>query len=221
MEGTKLQRWEFESKINALAAISASPAENKPDIIFLVERKYKKWRIKLFGLTGDTKPSKTDNQTKVLYECQQQISNLKVLHDGRVVVATTGKCLVVGTAIGEATAGSYVWTELTSPDWLTCLDVQESSKEPILSKSREKLKMSGKSGPNPTIDIVVGDIKGTIFVHHDLLNRLIPDHQKGEPARLDRLARGASRRRHWHREAVHSVKWSLDGRVGTISLVDI
>ncbi|KAH0559865.1 hypothetical protein GP486_003613 [Trichoglossum hirsutum] len=210
-EGKKLQRWEFESDINALAVASPSPAEDKTDVIFLVEKKYEKWRIKLFELTRDAKQSKTGNQTKVLYECQQQISNLKVLHEGQVVVATSGKCLVVGTAIGDATTGSYVWTEFTSPDWLTCLDARESSKEPISSKSKEDLKVRGNRKTNPAIDLVVGDIKGAIFVHHDILNRLVADHRKGASVRPEHLARGASRRWHWHREAVHSIKWSLDG----------
>ncbi|KAI9785919.1 MAG: hypothetical protein M1839_008185 [Geoglossum umbratile] len=212
IEGTKIQRWEFESEINALAIVSASPTENKSDIIYMIEKKYEKWRIKLFELVKGADPSKTDNQTKVLYECEQQISSFKVLHEGRVVVATSGKRLVVGTTKGEITAGSYVWMEFTSPDWLTCLDVRESSKESISAKGKkEKLKAGVASKSSPAIDVVIGDIKGVIYVHSDLLNRLIHDHEADRSARLGHLVRGASRRRHWHREAVHSVKWSLDG----------
>ncbi|KAH0542970.1 hypothetical protein FGG08_002658 [Glutinoglossum americanum] len=209
IEGTKIQRWEFQSEIRALAITSASLAENKSDIIFMVEKKYEKWRIKLFELVKDTKPSETDNQTKVVYECQQQILNLRVLYEGRVVVATSGKCLVVGTAKGEVTDGSYVWIEFTSSDWLTCLDVRESSEEP--KSKREKSSKGGSLKWSPAIDVVVGDIKGAIFVHSDLLNRLIPSDQRDKSTRLEHVIRGASRRRHWHREAVHSVKWSLDG----------
>ncbi|KAI9764862.1 MAG: hypothetical protein M1840_008008 [Geoglossum simile] len=211
VEGTKLQRWEFESEINALATISASLAEGKSDIIYMIEKKYEKWRIKLFELVKGAEPSKTGNQTKVLYECEHQISSLKVLHEGRVVVAISGKCLVVGTAKGEATGGSYVWMEFTSPDWLTCLDARESSKEVSAKAKKEKTKTSVALKSSPAIDVVVGDIKGVIFIHSDLLNRLIPDNEADKSTRLEHLVRGVSRRRHWHREAVHSVKWSLDG----------
>jgi len=212
IEGTKIQRWEFESEINALATISTSLAEDKSDIIYMIEKKYGKWRIKLFELVKGAEPSKTDNQTKVLYECEHQISSLRVLHEGRVVVAISGKCLVIGTAKGEVAAGSYMWMEFTSPDWLTCLDARESSKESISAKSKkEKPKANAASKSNPAIDVVVGDIKGVMFIHSDLLNRLIPDDEADKSTRLEHLVRGASRRRHWHREAVHSVKWSLDG----------
>jgi NET1-associated nuclear protein 1 (U3 small nucleolar RNA-associated protein 17) len=59
------------------------------------------------------------------------------------------------------------------------------------------------------VDVVVGDVKGAIFVHNDLLRNLIGSQKSmtDDQHPIDLIPR----KLHWHRKAVHCVKWSLDG----------
>jgi NET1-associated nuclear protein 1 (U3 small nucleolar RNA-associated protein 17) len=48
-----------------------------------------------------------------------------------------------------------------------------------------------------------------VFVHNDLVLKLFMQSQEGNlPSGLSLVPR----KMHWHRQAVHTVKWSLDGQ---------
>jgi NET1-associated nuclear protein 1 (U3 small nucleolar RNA-associated protein 17) len=57
------------------------------------------------------------------------------------------------------------------------------------------------------VDLVVGDVQGVIFLHNDLLAKLFLQSLDGKTPGINLVPR----KLHWHRQAVHAVKWSLDG----------
>ncbi|KAI9872810.1 MAG: hypothetical protein M1830_001174, partial [Pleopsidium flavum] len=67
---------------------------------------------------------------------------------------------------------------------------------------------SRKPSSQSSIDIVAGGVKGGIYIYRDLLERLI---QKERLAQTGRALDLSASLHHWHREAVSTVKWSLDG----------
>lgn len=58
------------------------------------------------------------------------------------------------------------------------------------------------------VDLAVGCARGPIFLYHDVVARS-PLAASGTPRKGGSLQ---PRKHHWHRRAVHSVKWSHDGK---------
>lgn len=93
-------------------------------------------------------------------------------------------------------------------DVICALDVRVSQ--------RAQLGKGGKSSRQdvPVVDVIAGGARGAIYHYHDLLSE------------LERLTSADSKRKsmearkfHWHRRAVHSVKWSRDGKAHQFSAV--
>ena len=58
----------------------------------------------------------------------------------------------------------------------------------------------------PVLDIIVGGARGSIYLYHDALARsqaLAKSGSDKEPIQAQNF--------HWHRRAVHALKWSRDG----------
>jgi len=60
-----------------------------------------------------------------------------------------------------------------------------------------------------TLDVVIGGAKGMIFVYEDLLNNLVQSERASKAS--EPAADLKPRILHWHRQAVGTVRWSLDG----------
>lgn len=68
-----------------------------------------------------------------------------------------------------------------------------------------------KTVPMPVVDVVVGDVHGMLFLHSDLLRNLV-NIKKADAGPAINLV---PQKMHWHRQAVNTVKWSLDGKSPT------
>jgi hypothetical protein len=104
---------------------------------------------------------------------------------GRAVSLITGKDIVIINSDGTKWQTPRVF-KMTFP--LTCMDVLTVA--PATSKKGKKGAVQ-RGG-----DIVVGDSVGAIYVLHDAVAS---------------RAEITPRKMHWHRMAVSSVKWALDG----------
>ncbi|KAL8692499.1 MAG: hypothetical protein Q9218_002502 [Villophora microphyllina] len=71
-----------------------------------------------------------------------------------------------------------------------------------------KTKRSGKISQNYRMDTVIGGLQGSLHIYDDLLNKLVRMESNTEKPATNDLT---SRQKHWHRNAVLSVKWSHDG----------
>lgn len=146
---------------------------------------------------------------KVIYTRGDIIENLKSMSNGQALAASSRKNIIVGTlrstSIVSVKELEYEFFVLDCADEITCLDFRVAERVHLNRKSQ-------KQGNGPVLEVVVGCARGAIYFYNDLLPQLSYLAKVG--------ARSASlqpRKYHWHRKAVHAVKWSQDGKFNTYS----
>ena len=205
-KGLKVEYWNTSSPTHSLVAPKSTADDESNGLVYTIDSKGESlWMITAHRLIGGTDAAKTDLGT--LWKYTQPLTSLKIFDNGRVIVATSGSYLMVGTTEKPNATPlrevSYSWREVECPEWITSIDVQV--KYPNQPSKKTKL-------PHPTsqaaVNIVLGGLKGAIFVYYDLLKKI-----KEAERRLlsDKGSNIISHRKHWHRNAVLSVKWSVDG----------
>jgi NET1-associated nuclear protein 1 (U3 small nucleolar RNA-associated protein 17) len=120
---------------------------------------------------------------------------MKVLDEGKILVLYAGDRLLLGqrTRKPEEGPADYTWREVSLPHKTTTIDARCHA---IATSTKKK---------RSAVDIVVGSQNGSILIYDDVLFRLV---SKERNPRDDDIV---SRRFHWHRNEVLTVKWSLDG----------
>ena len=217
-KGTKLGRWDLKSPILGLAVGVQDGPDRPVDIVFALDAIQESGtRISAHKLVGGAEASKTESKT--ILQVEKQISGFKLGLDGQVLIVSSGPLLIVGYSLqGPKTPfrdSKYEWRELRTPDRITCMDVRQSSNVPRANGTKSKPKASIFT--EASIDVVVGNEKGVVFAHQNILNKLMILEQRGAAALEGSLV---PRKLHWHREEVHSVRWSRDGTL-SISLHSI
>lgn len=130
----------------------------------------------------------------VALETSEQINTIRVAYEGRVILASDGCRLFLGTTpnvdLENPESTKYTWREATLPVSATCLHLRENPE--------------GKSTKTAdVVDLVIGEGNGSMLIYHDLSNTLFGRNaeKKSPPRKL-----------HWHRGAVSTVRWSKDGK---------
>ena len=193
-----------------MTASSMTSAGRTRDIVFTTEeRRDGGWRVTAHELT----PPGSDIPTvaRTIYTSTQPIHILKVVKNGSLIVAASeSRVLVANLRTADFDSVDkirYEFRVFESTDYISSIDVRvTAANKGQKSKSKESKSKAETFG---VVDVVVGDVKGSIFVHSDLLRKMIQSQNavaSGKPA-ADMLPR----KMHWHRKAVQSVKWSLDG----------
>ena len=205
-EGSRLGRWRTSSSIYSLMTAKQNIDDPSYDLVYTIDRKAQgSWLISVHRLAGHEGGTKTD--VKTLFTNQQALSSINVLDRGRVIVATSGSELILGSTDESAPLSledlSYTWRVIECPEHIASTDVRVRPSEGVQKPSK-----GGRSGVD-AIDIVVGGLKGSIYIYDDLLRKIIRRDQRGGKGNsIDTT----SRRLHWHRNAVQAVKWSADGK---------
>jgi hypothetical protein len=188
-----------------MTVASVDSGGRKRDIVVTTEKQDEGWRISVH------EPSALGNsliiQSRVIYTSSKQIQMIKVTREGGVIVAASEERILLGTLksldFGSIDKIRYEFRIFESTDYLCSMDIRVSKRNS--SSGREASKLEKTS----IVDVVVGDAKGAIFIHNDLLGNLIRSQTpSAEGANAINLI---PRKLHWHRKAVNSVKWSLDG----------
>ena len=204
IEGVKLEYWNTSSPMHSIVASKPSADDEINDLVYTIDRKGDgPWMITAHRLLGGSDAANTDLVT--LRKYPEPLTSLRVYEGGRVIVATSGSCLMIGTTEKPNATPlrnvSYTWREVQCPEWITSIDVQIKH----VGKGAKKTKQ-GKSTFQGAVHIVLGGLKGAIFMYEDLLRTLVEAERHSNKA-----ANITSQRKHWHRNAVLSVKWSADG----------
>ena len=205
VEGSRLGRWRTSSSIYSLMTAKYNIDNPKCDLVYTIDRTAQgSWLISVHRFAGHEGGAKTE--VKTLFTNQQALSSINVLERGRVIVATSGSELILASSDEPAPSllgdVSYTWRIIESPEHIVSTDFRVRS-----SGGVQKSFKGCRSSPD-AIDIVVGGLKGSIYIYEDLLRKIIRrDHRAGKGDSVDIT----SRRLHWHRNAVQAVKWSADG----------
>ncbi|KAK1625017.1 WD domain-containing protein [Colletotrichum phormii] len=121
-------------------------------------------------------------------QVDQAMHLLRSSPDGKVIVGATKDGLVVGTGTPES---EWEFFAFDTTDIICALDIRVThSKDNSL-----------------VLDLIAGGARGAIYFYDDIFRKL--QNLNGSKSKREALQ---SRKFHWHRRAVHSVKWSKDGQ---------
>ncbi|KAL8696611.1 MAG: hypothetical protein Q9224_002704, partial [Gallowayella concinna] len=206
--GEKIHYWYTDIPIYALQSSKLVGSKASQDLVYAITRKGKRpSKIRAYPLEVGGKAGSGYTEGVTLRTSKEQITSFQVLEHGRLIIATSGSVLSLGYAelsnqlpLSEVL---YTWRDVECPEWISCFDVRTIA--PIADP--RNLKGSKDSRTSRTA-IVVGGLKGSLHVYDDLLGQLILKEKGSDKASHVDLT---SRKQHWHRNAVLSVKWSRDG----------
>ncbi|KAL2039315.1 hypothetical protein N7G274_007983 [Stereocaulon virgatum] len=201
VEGTRTGHWTLASSVYALVTSSRGLEESTRDLVYTVDSKHgEPWLLSAHRLARVDDATNSDAATLLKYD--EPISSIKVLERGRVIVAASRAQLIIGYCKNPITPDlrdlSYTWRIVECPEWIAGFDVR--TRHRMVQNQAEKKGMVSEA-----IDVAIGGLKGSIYIYEDLLNQLI--HRERRKDSIDII----SRRLHWHRNSVLTIKWSLDG----------
>lgn len=186
--------------IGAIAVARIS--ETKQDTIFAIHREESEEGLR----DHITVQSMSSPAVRLFFVSMQTLKYLKVLDNGRTIIAASETHLCIGTLSGAALNAStelsdlpsrYVWRKQKSVEPVTCLDAQVRTASSSGSSKKQRL----------IVDLVFGNLKGEIIVYEDIVHKLEENEKlKGKDNAPKPIVS------HWHREAPATVKWSLDGK---------
>jgi NET1-associated nuclear protein 1 (U3 small nucleolar RNA-associated protein 17) len=186
-----------------MTVASMESSGRRRDVVFTTEaRKDGGWRITANELAPPNGQIKTEART--IYTSKYRVNFLKTENEGSIIVAASENRVLIGrlrsTDYDTVDKIKYEFRVFESSDHISSLDLRVSGRTGSgeLKKSVRKL---------PVVDLVVGDVKGAIFLHTDLLAKLVMSQEGTLPSSFSITPK----RMHWHRQAVLAVKWSLDG----------
>jgi NET1-associated nuclear protein 1 (U3 small nucleolar RNA-associated protein 17) len=186
-----------------MTVASMESAGRRRDVVFTTEiRKDGGFRVAANELSMPD--SGIDNAARTIYTSTEVISFLKTSKDGSVIVGSSGKRILVGrlrsTEYNTIDKIRYEFRIFETTDPIRSLDLRLSDRTRIEAEGLKKTLRR-----TPIVDVVVGDVRGVVFVHNDMIVKLFADGTL--PSGLSIMPR----KLHWHRQAVNTVKWSLDG----------
>ncbi|KAI1459976.1 sporulation protein [Annulohypoxylon moriforme] len=181
-------------------SVESIQVDNKiRDVPFISVEKGGTWQI----IACDFRGSRIHTYKSLLSQANP-ILDLRSIRDGYALVASSERDVLFGmqrtAAVRAVSDLRYEFFTLNGSDEITCLDVRVTDRVHLNRKSQ------AEAGDAPVVEIVVGCARGAVFFYNDLvpqLTRLFSS--KGHKSSLQ------PRKYHWHRKAVHAVKWSRDG----------
>ncbi|KAH7391243.1 WD repeat-containing protein-like protein [Cadophora sp. MPI-SDFR-AT-0126] len=189
-----------------MTVASMESAERRRDVVFTTEaRKDGGFRITANELARPN--SSVQTAARTIYTSSHRINFLKTANQGSIIVAASGNKILVGrlrsTEYDTIDKMRYEFRVFESSDAIKSLDIRVTQRPGV-----EEMKKANPLKKIPVVDLVVGDVRGVIFLHNDLFPKL----WIGSEGQLSGVSLAlAPRKLHWHRQVVHSVKWSLDG----------
>ncbi|KAG9192069.1 hypothetical protein G6011_10803 [Alternaria panax] len=193
--GKKAGRWNIGATVRNMAVISQSDS-SEDDLMYCHEAD-EGHTISVRALRTKRHDTRTElKQVKQVLSANSAVCGIQVLLHGKYVVVATSDSLVVGKRIKASKTAledfDYVWREFKFSKHITTFSVHHREQQDTSNQQRDVL------------DIAVGEETGVILLFEDILASFAAvEKGNAESFRPKRL--------HWHRDAVGSVKWSLDG----------
>jgi NET1-associated nuclear protein 1 (U3 small nucleolar RNA-associated protein 17) len=175
----------------------------KAQELVLVAESDKPGRIEVVAYSGN---AKEESEPKVVLAMKKSGNGLQLLEasdDGQVLVGGFNDRLFFGVPsqpqFDNLAALEYEIYTFDVPDLVTALDLRVYPR-PATGGRKARQETA------PVLDIIVGGARGSIYLYRDALARsqaLAKSGSDKEPIQAQNF--------HWHRRAVHAVKWSRDG----------
>ncbi len=169
------------------------------DVPFICTNKGRDWSIVACDIQDVVLKS-----SKALLSQRSPIHNIQAVGDGRTLVASAERNVLLGSLRSSNVTSfsdiDYEFFSFDCSDDITCLDVRTAERVHLNRASQRK------EGDEPVVDVAVGCARGAVFSYNDLLPQL---RALQIPKTRDYSLQ--PRKYHWHRKAVHALKWSRDG----------
>ncbi|KAF5629216.1 small nucleolar ribonucleoprotein [Fusarium sp. NRRL 52700] len=193
--------FQTQSKTATTMALVTKKVSGRVQEIIFVAESDKAGRIEVVAYPAST----TESEHKVLFVMKKPGNGLQLLEtseDGHLVGAINDR-LFFGVPskrqFDDLASLDYEIYTFDIPDLVSALDLRVY-RRPVTSGKKSRQEAA------PVLDIIVGGARGSIYLYHDALARsqaLAKSGSDKEPIQAQNF--------HWHRRAVHSLKWSRDG----------
>lgn len=177
----------------------------KPHETILVAESDKSNRMEVVMYQGIVRGSPEGSEGKSLLVLKKPGNGLQLLEtseDSQIVAGVFNDRLFIGIPQQQEAESfdrlQFDFYTFDAPDLLTTIDLRVYSRSVTGKK--------GRQNTTPVVDIIAGGARGSIYLYHDALARiqaLEKSVSQGEMIQAQKF--------HWHRKAVHAVKWSRDG----------
>lgn len=195
----------FRTNSGTAKALTVLPVEltkTAHEVVLVVESE-KSHKLELVAY------SKSNSTPKSIFTLKKSGSGLQLVsstQDGRVLIGALNDRLFVGVASSNGIESldqlSYEFFSFDCPDVVTTLDLKVDRRKQSSSTARKNRQSEFEN----TVDVLVGGARGGIYLYQDIVSRL---QAQGEvKSEKDHFQ---AQKYHWHRKAVHAVKWSRDG----------
>ncbi|KAF2144969.1 uncharacterized protein K452DRAFT_305919 [Aplosporella prunicola CBS 121167] len=208
VNGRKLGRWDLASRIQGMTtALFEEENGTKVDTLYTHERGQSN-TISAHRLRGRSEGK--DSEAVVLLKTKLAIQSFSVAADGHVIAVAFTDRVMIGkakeTSMTELKNFTFVWREIKCTETVTAIDVRVG--RPDVKKDTKKTPRKGAAPSANATNLTIGCANGAVFVYEDILLKLI---QAENPKKESQPVSLAPRLFHWHRNAVATTKWSLDG----------
>jgi NET1-associated nuclear protein 1 (U3 small nucleolar RNA-associated protein 17) len=207
VDGTKIGRWDIGATVRNMAVITQPGSDE--DLVYCHEVG-SSHIVNVHALRTKSQASKTE--LKRVLKTTSAITSIQVLLQGRYVVVATPESIMVGKRVRVSKTAvqdfEYTWRELKFSKRITTCNSYLR-----LSEASDKAKKTAKD-QRDILDVAVGDEVGVVLLFEDILAgfAMIELSQKGSTSSTESAESLRPKLLHWHRDAVGSVKWSLDGK---------
>lgn len=178
-----------------LARISNADQE----VILVLEAQHDP-RVDLVAYDGSPATSLKPARVMTVAENLDGLQIIESSEDGQIIVGASNDKLFLGVASEKEVTTlkqlRYEFFSWQAPDIVSALDMRF-----LPAKSTG----AGRRGPG-MVDLIIGCARGPIYRYNDALSKL---QASGGSSAGKRSLQG--QKYHWHRKAVHAVKWSRDG----------
>ncbi|KAJ6784590.1 hypothetical protein PWT90_05514 [Aphanocladium album] len=199
LEPKSLDSFQTASKTARAMSVVPFGSKNSSKEVVIVAESDKSTRIELVGYEWDlsSKP-----KSKSLVSLKRHGTGLQLLEstkDGQFLVGAINDRLFLGVSKqlpAKSDKLQYEFFSFDTPDLITTLDL----------RAYKRSSKHARSETDKVVDVIVGGARGGIYLYHDAIARC----QATESGKQGDSTIHAQKY-HWHRKAVHSVKWSRDG----------
>lgn len=202
----KIGRWDIGATVRNMTVITHADE----DLVYCHESG-KSHIINVHALRTGAQAATTE--LKPILKTSLNILDIQVLLEGKFVVVACGDSLMVGKRQKQSKTAvqdfEYVWRELKFAQRLTTFNAYVRDPAEVTGKATKS-----SQDHRDIIDIAIGDVSGVILLFEDILASFaaVESVQKGGKTKADNAETLRPKKLHWHRDAVGSVKWSLDGK---------
>lgn len=158
--------------------------------------------VELVAYQWESRSEPTSKTLMSLTKAWGPVHLLEASADGQILAGSLNERLYFAKMSSQEVQSieqlEYECFSLDSPDIITAIDLR------VFTKRRSGKK--GQSEAGVVVDIILGGARGGIYLYHDAISRFTGGGKSS--ASQDEVE---VRKYHWHRKAVHALKWSRDG----------